>query len=126
MNLSETEELVFAYFVANGAQEFAMVGRFFPYGELVLVLEDKIRVATRKFGAKAGRAPSSVARAFLDLLIEQGAFSTVKNKFGGAMHQYQPDAYVKCLKDLRETNPIVVKAQAAGPGFWDEAFAAAG
>ena len=126
MALSEMEQHVFAYFVANGAQDFAMVGRFWPYGELTMVLEDKIRVATRKFGSKAGSAAPAVAKAFLDLIIEQEAFSTVKNKFGGTMHQYQADKYPGYIKDLQQTNPILQKAQAGGPGFWDEAFAAIG
>jgi hypothetical protein len=124
MNLSDTEQLVFAYYLANGAQELNMVGRFWPYGELTMVIEDKVRVATRKFGMKAGSACPNVARAFLDQMIEREAFSTAKNKFGGTMHQYQPDAYAKCVKELQATNPIVQQAQAAGAGFWDDAFAA--
>ena len=126
MSLSQTEQLVFAYYLANGAQDFAMVGRFWPYGELVMVLEDKIRVATRKYGAKAGAAAPAVARAFLDLIIAREGFSTTKNKFGGSMHQYQPDTYPKLVKALQEADPIVQKAEAAGPGFWDDAFGAAG
>jgi hypothetical protein len=124
MALSELEQLVFAYWVANGAQDFAMVGRFWPYGELTMLLEDKIRVATRPFGKPAGAAAANATRAFLDHMIEKEGFSTVKNKFGGAMHQYQPDAYRSALKALQESDPIVVKARAAGAGFWEEAFGA--
>jgi hypothetical protein len=124
MNLSETEQLVLAYFLAHGAQEFAMVGRFFPYGELTLLIQDKIQVAVRKFGRKAGMAAPAAARAFLDQLIERGAFSTTKDKFGASMHQYQPDAYKAALKALRAETPVLKQAEAAGPDFWEKAFAA--
>jgi hypothetical protein len=40
------------------------------------------------------------------------------------MHQFQPDTYAKVFKELEASNPILQKAQAAGEGFWDEAFAA--
>jgi hypothetical protein len=124
MNLSDTEKLVFANYLANGAQELNMVGRFWPYGELTMVIEDKVRVAARKFGLKAASACGPVAKAYLDLLIERGAFSTTQNKFGGSMHQFQPDVYAKVLKDLQATDPTYLKAQAEGPAFWDAAFGA--
>jgi hypothetical protein len=123
MNLNATEELVFAYWLEHGAQDFAMVGRFFPYGELTLLIQDKVQVAVRRFGVKAIGASPGVARAFLDELIERGAFSTTKNKFGGSMHQYQPDAYKAALQALRAADPVVARAASGGPGFWDEAFA---
>ena len=123
MSLSELEQHVFAYYVANGAQDFAMVGRFFPYGELKLVIADKIQVATRKFGRKATMAANTVAAAFLDMLIERGAFSTKTNDFGGTMHQYQPKPYQDVIKDLQATDPIIQKAQAAGSDYWQESFA---
>jgi hypothetical protein len=126
MSLTDREQHVLAYYLANGAQDFTMVGRFFPHGELVLVLQDKIQVANRKFGTKASMACPKAAAALLDTLIEKQAFSTTPNKFGGTMHQFQPDIYPKVLKELREANPIVQKAEAAGPDFWPEAFAALG
>lgn len=123
MDLSPLEQHVFAYFVANGAESFTMVPRWWPDGELVLVIEDKIRVATRKFGVKANMASPKVARALLDLLIERDAFSTKQGDFGSTMHQFQPDAYRASIEALQESDPIIVKAQAADPGFWEQAFA---
>jgi len=123
MNLSELEQHVFAYYLANGAQELNMVGRFWPYAELIMVIADKVRVANRKFGMKATAASETVAKAYLDLLIEREAYSTTTNKFGGSMHQFQPDAYARVYKDLMATHPIVQKAQAEGPEYWDKAFA---
>jgi hypothetical protein len=67
MDLSPSEQHVLAYYLANGAQDFAMVGRFFPYGELVLVLQDKIQVAIASSGprptspAPPPRAPTSTS-----------------------------------------------------------------
>jgi hypothetical protein len=124
MDLSSTEQCVLAYWLTHGAQEFAMVGRFWPYGELTMLIEDKIRVAVRPFGSKAGAAAPGAARAFLDSMIAREGFSTVKNKFGGSMHQYQPDAYRSHLKALQDADPIVQKAKADGEGVWAEAFGA--
>jgi hypothetical protein len=124
VNLSEVERLVFAYYVANGALELNMVGRFWPYGELVLVIEDKVQLATRKFGVKANLAGPKVARALLDVLLEHQAFSTVKSDLGSTMHQYQKDNYRKCITDLQAADPLIAKAQSTGPAYWEEAFAA--
>jgi hypothetical protein len=124
MSLSELEEHVLAYYLENGAADLNMVGRFWPRGELVLVIEDKVQLATRKFGVRANLAGPKVARALLEILIERGAFSTVKGDHGSTMHQYQKDAYRTCIGELQASNPIIAKARAAGPGWWDEAFAA--
>jgi hypothetical protein len=124
MNLSGLEQHVFAYYVANAAEQLNMVPRYWPYGELKLLVEDKVQVAMRKFGLKAKMASPNVARVLLDLLIERDAFSTVKNEHGGTMHQYQSANYRSCVRDLQETDPVILKAKAAGPGYWDEAFAA--
>lgn len=124
MDLNATEQHVLAYYLAHGARDFTMVGRFFPYGELVLVLQDKIQVDTRKFGTKASMAPPNAARAFLDMLIEQEAFSTTRNKFGGTMHQFQPDVYPKVLKGLQDANPVLQKIGAGDDAAWQDAFAA--
>ena len=124
MDLSPAEQLVFSYFVANNAQDFNMVGRWWPYGELVLVVEDKIRIATRKFGFKADLASAKAARAFLDLLIERGAFSSKESSLGGIMHQYQTEAYKSLIAELQAGDPLIQKAGAEGPDVWKDAFAA--
>ena len=89
MSLSALEEHVLAFYLANGAEALKMDPRFWPYGELVLIVEDKIQFATRSFGFKVGRAGPNAARAFLDLMIERGGFSTARNDYGSTMHQYQ-------------------------------------
>lgn len=124
MNLSELERHILACYVADAAAGLNMVGRFWPYGELVLILEDKIQLATREFGFRVTSRAGPVARALLDQMIAAGAFSTQQNDFGGTMHQFQADACRKFLQQLRETDPIIRKAQDAGPGFWAAAFAA--
>ena len=124
MNLSGLEQHVFAYYVANAAEQLNMVPRYWPYGELKLLLEDKVQVAVRKSRLKAKMASPNVARVLLDLLIERDAFSTVKNEHGGTMHQYQTANYRSCVRELQETDPVILKAKAAGPGYWEEAFAA--
>lgn len=121
MDLSELEQHVFAYYVANWAQDLRMDPRFCPYGELLPLIEDKIKVATSLFGAKPAMACPNVARALLDLLIERGGFSTFKNDFG-TMYQYHTENYRKCIKDLQESNAIILKAQSVGPDFWEKTF----
>ena len=123
MELSELEQLVFSYYVANDARTLNMAPRRWPYGELVHLIEDKIQVAVRKFGIKSMKACPNVARAYLDLLIEREGFSTVANKFGGTMHRYEAGNYVSCIGELQKTNPIILQAEAAGAGFWEDAFA---
>lgn len=123
MTLSALEQHVFAYFVAEDAQNLNMVPRFWPYGELVLIIEDRIQLAVRKFGVKAEMTSKKVAHALLDLLLERGAFSTTKDSLS-TMHQFQPKPYQDTIKNLQETDPIIQKAKAGGPTFWDDTFAA--
>jgi hypothetical protein len=123
MSLTELEQHVFAYYVATDAAQFQAAPRFYPYGELTLIIADKIQVATRKFGRKAAAKANTVAAALLDKLIAAGAYSTKQNEFGGSMHQFQGDAYKAFLRAENESNPIVQQAKAAGPEFWDQAFA---
>jgi hypothetical protein len=122
-DLSELEQHVLAFYVANNAQDLNMVGRFWPTRDVTTVVEDKIQIATRKFGTKVSMAAAKPAKAFADEMIEGGGFSTKHGDFGSTMHQFQPDKYKECLKQMREANPIVQKAQGAGPEFWQETFA---
>ena len=93
MSLSELEQHVFAYYVAGHANELNIATRWYPYGELVLVIEDTVTVAVRKFGRKPRASAKAVATAFLDHMIEKGAWATKQNEFGGQMHQFQADKY---------------------------------
>jgi hypothetical protein len=124
MSLTELEQHIFAYYIAGDAAQFTAAPRFYPYGELVLIIEDKIQVATRKFGSKVTSKAKTVANALLDQLVEAGVYSTKQGEFGGTMHQFQGDAYRGFLKEQQEANPIILKARDAGPDFWDQAFAA--
>lgn len=124
MSLNELEQHVYAYYVAHDAAQFTLTDRFFPHGELVLVIADKIQVATRKFGRQATSKSNIVAAALLDKLIASGAYSTKQNDFGGTMHQFQGDAYKAFLKAEQDSDPVIAKAQAGGTEFWEQAFAA--
>jgi hypothetical protein len=124
MSLTELEQHVYAYYVAGDAAQFQAAPRFYPYGELTLILADKIQVATRKFGRQAYSKAGTVAKELLDELIASGAYSTKQNDFGGSMHQFQGDAYKAFLKREQESNPIIVQAKDAGPEFWAQAFSA--
>jgi hypothetical protein len=124
MSLSELEQAVLAYYVAGHANELNIAGRWYPYGELVLVIEDKISVNVRKFGSKARGAAKTASKALLDLMIEKGAWATKQNEYGGSMHQFQPDAYKVALRELQASDPLIVAAKEQGPEFWADKFAA--
>lgn len=117
--LTPLESHVFAYYVQGAANDLNIAGRFYPYGELILVIEDKIQVATRKFGFKVSSKGKSVATAFLDHMIGAHAFSSKTNDFGGTMHQFQGDVYCKELKELQSSNALI---QSVGDD-WEASFA---
>ena len=50
LNLSELQQYIFAYYLATGARDRDMTPRFWPYAELVEIIEDKIMLGVRKFG----------------------------------------------------------------------------
>ena len=125
MSLSELEQHVYAYYLAGDAAQFSAAPRFYPYGELVLIIEDKIQVATRKFGRQVSGKAKAVAQAWLDELIAGGAYSTKQNDYGGSMHQFQGDVYRAVLKQKQDTDPIILKAK-DDPDYWDRAFVSLG
>lgn len=124
MSLTEVEQTAYAYYLAHDANQFTVTGRFYPYGDLVLVIADKVQVATRKFGRQVHSKSSNVAKVWLDRLIETGAYSTKQNEFGGSMHQFQPDLYKTVLRQEQDADPIIQKANDGGPDFWAETFSA--
>ncbi len=124
MSLTEVEELAYAYYLAHDANQFNVTGRWYPHGELVLVIGDKVQVATRKFGRQVHSKANNVSRVWLDRLIETGAYATKQNEFGGSMHQFQPDTYKTVLRQEQAANPIIQEAEGKGPDFWTEKFAA--
>jgi len=124
MSLNPIEQTVFAYYIAGQANDLVIAPRFYPYGELVLIIEDKISVAIRKFGTKARSSAKTVSKAFIETMIAKGGWSTKQNDFGGAMHQYQADVFKTALRELKAADPIVQEAEGKGPEFWAEKFAA--
>ncbi len=116
-NLSLLEAHVLAYYVQGVATTLDISGRFYPHGELVMIIADKMQVATRKFGRKAGNA-TRVAAAFVDHMIETGAWTTKQNDFGGTMHQFQGDIYRATLKAMQASDPVIATV---GDG-WEAAF----
>ena len=113
MSLTDLEAHVLAYYVDGAANTLDISGRFYPHGELVMIIADKIQVATRKFGRKANAGSRAAAAAFVDHMIERGAWSTKTNDFGGTMHQFQGDAYKAALKALQESDPAVADLRTA-------------
>jgi hypothetical protein len=123
MTLNDLEHHAMAYYATTQANDLKIADRFYPYGELVMIIADKIQVAVRQFGPKAGRAANAAATAFVDTLIAKGGWSTTQNKFGGSMHQYQTSVFPKALKELQANDPVIQRASAEGEGYWANAFA---
>ncbi len=120
--MSDLIDHMVAYYIAGPAADLSVAPRFYPYGELQLIFEDKISVAVRKFGTKVRKHSKEAGHRFIDLMIETGAWSSTKGEYGGSMHQFQADRYRDVVRELHESNPIVAKAKAEGPEFWDKAF----
>jgi hypothetical protein len=123
LKLSELQQYIFAHYVATGARDINMTPRFWPYTELVEIIEDKIMLGVRKFGITSSVTCRPVASAFLDLLIEQQGFSTVTGALGEKMHRFQPESFRPSIDQLIATNPIILEAESVGPDFWRVAFA---
>lgn len=123
MSLPELEQHIVAYFLANGASQFDVPNRYYPYRELILIFSDKMQVATRRFGVKMGKSCEEAAVAFIAVLLERGAFSTVEQSHGDTMHRFQPAVYRELIKELQETDPIILKVKEAGSEYCERAFA---
>jgi hypothetical protein len=123
MSLSDLEQTIQAYFLAGPANDINIAGRWYPYKEVLLIIDDKYQMAVRKFGPKARKATMPAAKAFVDHMIEKGGWTTKANDFGGNMHQWQMDAFRAELKALQAADPIVQASQGAGLEFWTDKFA---
>ncbi len=118
--LTPLEAHVMAYYLSDAANTLDISGRFYPHGELVMIIADKMQVATRKFGRKAGAATRGAATAFVDHMIAEGAWTTKQNDFGGTMHQFQGEAYRAALKAMQASDPVLASVN----DDWEGAFAA--
>ena len=123
MSLNPLEANILAFYVGGAAQDLDIAGRFFPRAEVVNNIDDKMQMATRRFGIKVKSKTRPAALAFVDHMIERGAWSTKPNDFGGTMHQFQPDIYRRELQMMHDADPIVQEAKDAGEGFWTDRFA---
>jgi hypothetical protein len=124
MSLNEIEQTAYAYYATGPAKDLNIATRWYPYGELILILDDKISVAVRKFDRKVRGVSRTVAKTFLDTMLEKGAWTTKQNDYGGTMHQFQLDVFRAALRDFAETDPIAKEAAGKGPEFWADRFAA--
>lgn len=123
MSLTDLESHALAYYTSGQAKDLNIATRWYPYGELILIIEDKISIATRKFGFKVRSCSKAAGTAFLDMMIEKGGWATKQNEFGGAMHQFQSDVFPQALAEFNATSPIVQAAAAGDENFWADKFA---
>ena len=123
MSISPVAAHVLAYYATGHGQELSITTRWYPHAELIMIIDDKMAVAVRKFGRKVARATREAATEFVDALIAKGAWSTQTNDFGGTMHQFQADRFRPALDELTGADPIVAAAAAGGESFWADTFA---
>ena len=121
-DLSHIEHHVLAYWLAGQANDLNIATRWYPRTELVMIIDDKIGVAVRKFGRKARGATRAAAEAFMERMIGEGAWATQQNDFGGTMHQWQDGAYKAALRKWQDEDVVVVASRAGGDDFWETAF----
>ncbi len=121
--LTPLEAHVMAYYIATQAGALTIAPRWYPYGELVMILTDKIQVATRKFGIKVSGQSKAAATAFVDHIIDKGGWASQQNKFGGSMHQWQIDIFRAELKAMQDSDPVIRQAAAGDATYWENAFA---
>jgi hypothetical protein len=122
-NLTPLQSHVLAYFLSHGGRDFSMIGRWWPHAELALVMADKIRIAVRPFGKAAQGAAAPVAEALSEHMLSCGGFSTKAQKFGGTMHQFQPDVFRTALDGLEAGSAALKAAATGGADYWDSSFA---
>lgn len=122
MSLSQLDRYVLSYFIAHAAQTLNIDGRFYPFGDLVMSIRSKIQLNTAKFGKPVSSRADTVAKYFVNLLIERGALSVVKQEIGNDMHQFQQQAYKDMLQAFRESDDILRQAAEEGEEFWKRAF----
>ena len=119
----ELEQYILAYYLAHGAQNLEIAGRFYTRLDLVGSIGDKIKLGTRKFGREVTSRAVPVAKMFLQVMIERGAFTTVEQKIGADMHQFQSKIYRQVLRELEEDNEIIRRSRVEGEDFWANRFA---
>ncbi|MEO7739808.1 MAG: hypothetical protein ABIS10_11025 [Novosphingobium sp.] len=122
-NLTPLEAHVFAYYLANSAKDFSMVGRWFPYAELQRTFTDKMQVDVRPFGQAAKDAAPAAAKHYFDHMLANGGFATKEQKFGGTMHQHDAAGFKTALEALKATDPVLAAASAGGADYWATTFA---
>lgn len=122
--MTELDDTILAYYLATAAKDLTMAGRWYPLGELTLIVEDKIVIAARPFGRKVTGQAKPAATRFVETMIDKGGFATKQNEYGGSMHQYQADAYPKVRAEWQDADPIVQASKVGGESFWADRFAA--
>jgi hypothetical protein len=122
MRLTELEEHVFAYFLSVEAPNVSVDGRFYRREEFVKVFEDRIFYATQRLGPEVSGRHTEIANGLIDTLIETKALSTNQDRLSGTYHQMDDSKYRAVIRNLIQSNAICLRAQQAGPHFWDEAF----
>jgi len=122
MSLTSIQEAAIAYYIAGPANDLNIATRWYPRGELLLIIDDKFQMAVRKFGVRVRGATKPAADKFLADMIDAGGWETKPQEYG-TMHQFNLAGYRAALKAMQAANPLVAAAAAGGEDFWKEKFA---
>jgi len=122
MSLSPLQDAIVAYFIAGPANDINIATRWYPRGELLLIVDDKFQMAVRKFGIRVRGATKPAADAFLQAMIDKGGWETKPQEYA-SMHQFNQAAFKAALKDMKASNPLVAEAANGGEDFWKDQFA---
>lgn len=122
MKLTRSEEYVFAYFLSDDALKVTVDPRFYRREEFIPVFEDRLLYATNPLGAGvAGRYPS-IAKQFVDLLIEENVLLTSNDKWSGTWHQFDATKYKQVVTALIANTEIISKTNGKGSAYWVDVF----
>ncbi|MGC3980830.1 MAG: hypothetical protein QM808_06200 [Steroidobacteraceae bacterium] len=113
-----------AYYVAGQAAELSVAPRFYPYGELQLIFEDKISLpfASSAEGAQAlqgSRQGLHRPDARNGRLVDHGG--RVRRL---ECTRFQADRFRAVIREEQDANPIILRSQSRRPGLLGQGVSA--
>ena len=124
MTPAELEEYGFAWFLSAEALNISIDGRWHRRDDFVRMFADRLYFANQTFARQLGGRHLQIAARFVDTLIQKQAMTTSVDQWSVTMHNVDSSRYKAVVRDLIDSNTICQHAQSAGPGFWEERFAA--
>ena len=122
MTLTKQEEYVLAFFLATEAKNIFINDKYYKRKEFVKTFEDRIFIATKKFGEGiAGRYPNVAAR-LIDALADAQGLLTINDKYSGESLKFNISRYKDAVQCLIEKNPTLKVEEEMTAKYWENLF----